>query len=232
MKVYVLVEGISSEMSAYPAWFESLLPGLPRIKIFDDYLSAEKGVFFISGMGYPSILNHIDNAVADADKSNTDYLFIIIDSDEDSPNDREKVIDDLLGKTAIPQRLNICKCIQNRCFETIILGNDKIIPRNPTGITLIDYKNYYDVNQDDPELMGNYNKQHTHAQFHYKYAIAAIRERRIKYTKANCSDIATADFINTVINRANRKKHLRFLSNFVSYINQIRMKLGLSIIPI
>lgn len=56
MKIYFLVEGVSSEKKVYPAWTQYFLPSLIHFKKYDDFYHAEQGFYVVSGGGYPSIL--------------------------------------------------------------------------------------------------------------------------------------------------------------------------------
>lgn len=233
MKIYVLVEGVSTEMTVYPKWFEHLLP-IRNIytasEDFENFKHSDAGIFFVSGNGYPSIINHIDGAIMNASMSNADYLIIIIDSDEESPVSREHSIRQEIDQKNIPDRLHVIVIVQNRCFETFLLANKKDIPRVPREKLLVDFKRYYDVNTYDPELMGNYSEDYTHSQFHFKYASTALRENRIMYSKSNPSGVVAQHFLDEIIIRAKQSSHVNSFNNLLTCINQIRMKMKLSVI--
>lgn len=233
MKIYVLVEGISTEMTVYPKWFERLLP-IKNIyttsEEFEQFKNSDAGIFFVSGNGYPSIIDHIDGAIQNASMSNVDYLIIIIDSDEESPVSREHSVRQEIDQRVIPDRLHVIVIVQNRCFETFLLANRRAIPRVPREKLLVDFKRYYDVNADDPELMGNYSEDYTHSQFHFKYASTALRENRIMYSKSNSSGVATQPFLDEIIIRAQQSSHVNSFSNLLNCINQIRTKMKVAVI--
>ncbi|MFT4924976.1 MAG: hypothetical protein ACI8WB_001066 [Phenylobacterium sp.] len=221
MKLYLLVEGISSEMQVYPAWINYFLPTLKHHDNFDTFKHAETGFYLVSGMGYPSIIKHIGNAATDVtDTADVDYFFVILDSDEEAVDARKALIDNTLKQHQFPHRTNIEVVIQKRCFETLLLANRKAIPRQPNTRPLIDYMQYYDVINHDPELMGNYSEDYTHSQFHTEYAIKALREKRIRYTKSNCGDVATAQFIKEIEQRINATGHL---ASFSTFIHQLKI---------
>lgn len=233
MKIYVLVEGVSTEMTVYPKWFEHLLPIrdiYTASEDFENFKNSDSGVFFVSGNGYPSIINHIDGAIKNATMSNADYLIIIIDSDEESPVSREQSIRQEINKRNIPDRLYVIVIVQNRCFETFLLANKRAIPRVPREQLLVDFKRYYDVSTSDPELMGNYSEDYTHSQFHFKYASTALRENRIMYSKSNPSGVVTHNFLDEIIIRAQQNSHVNSFNNLLACINQIRMKMKVAVI--
>ena len=50
--------------------------------------------------------------------------------------------------------------IQHFCLETWALGNRVIITRNPISASIREYRKYFDVLVDDPELLPGYPKQY------------------------------------------------------------------------
>ncbi|EGQ8032048.1 hypothetical protein AAA797_000215 [Vibrio parahaemolyticus] len=226
MKLYFLVEGLSSEMQVYPKWIGYHLPNLVIHDTFDDFVQSKEGCYFFSGEGYPSILRHVKNAVVDIQTDGSvDYFFVILDSDEDTIESRKKEVEDELKELDIPERLHVIIVIQERCFETMLLGNRNALPRFPRSQPLIDYYNYYDASVDDPQNMGNYNDSYTHAQFHEAYTVKALRERRIRYTKSTCSAVATADYFEKICQRVDNFNHLNCLIPLISTLEEIRLKM-------
>ncbi|WP_445947467.1 hypothetical protein, partial [Shewanella sp.] len=97
----------------------------------------------------------------------------------------------------------------------------------PTSMPLIDYKRYFDVINDDPEIMGSFDEiRFNHAQFHAEYACKALREKRIKYSKANPTPISNENFINEIIKRTTESDHLRSFKIFLNKLNDIKLELG------
>lgn len=227
MKLYLLVEGISSEMQAYPVWLKYFIPVLTHHDNFEAFKSADEGFHLISGHGYPSIITHINNAAGDVnDIGDIDYFFVILDCDEDEADIRKAIVEAELVKYAFPDRVNVEVVIQNRCFETLLLANRKAIPRQPTSERLINYVRYYDVVENDPEAMGHFNDDFNHAQFHAEYANKALREKRIRYTKSNCGDVATVDYIQEIDKRINDTNHLQSFAAFIQQLKTIQKKIN------
>ena len=228
MKLYFLVEGISSEMQVYPEWIKYHLPTLVHYPNFDDFKSSESGCFFFSGEGYPSILNHVENAMRDIiEDGGVDYFFVILDSDEDSIESREAEVQACLDKlTAIPDRLHITIVVQQRCFETVLLGNRNALPRQPNSEPLISYYRYYKALDDDPQLMGHYNDDYTHSQFQAAYAMKALRQRGIRYSKANCSPVADPKYFEKVCERVKNRGDLSCLVPLIDSLEEIAEKLN------
>ena len=78
--------------------------------------------------------------------------------------------------------------IQHFCLETWALGNRAIVTRNPISSRMREYKRYFDVLTNDPELMPNYPKEDlTRSQFAEKYLRFLLNEkyRNLSYSKSN-----------------------------------------------
>jgi hypothetical protein len=184
MNIYFLVEGKRTEKKIYPEWIKYLIPNLVQVQYHDQV--EKDNYYLISGHGYPNILHDgLENAIDKiAESGKYDYLVICVDADEETVDSRKSYVrnfitdkDINLGKT----KLEVI--VQNRCMETWLLGNRKIFDsRQPLVSPLSEYKNYYDVSQNDPELMGNFN-MNNHADFHHEYLKEVFRSKNITYSK-------------------------------------------------
>ncbi|EID0060411.1 hypothetical protein LA284_001990 [Vibrio vulnificus] len=221
MKLYFLVEGRSSELQTYPEWLRFHLPNLTRYTCFNDFKSTNKGYMLFSGEGYPSILDHIPNAVEDVRESLADYLFIILDSDEEAVDTREKVIQDIIVNLDIPTRTEIVIVVQNRCFETLLLGNRQAVPRKAQDEPLITYYRYFNAYEQDPELLGNYDDDYTHSQFHAKYAKTAIRQKGFIYSKSRCSSVSNPKYFENICKRYKDSNELKSLTPLIEALENI-----------
>lgn len=227
MKLYFLVEGISSEMQVYPKWIKYFMPKIIEHKDFESFKHSKSGFYLFSGMGYPSILNHIQDTISNIfDIGDVDYLYIILDCDEDDLNKRLDIVKNELKKHTFPDRLNVQVIIQKRCFETILLANNMVMPRNPKDSPLIEYLKYYNVIDNDPEDMGNYSDHYTHSQFHTEYAIKALRDKRIRYTKSNCSSVTGNDYIQKIEERVALTPHLKSFKLFIDSLKAINERMS------
>ncbi|MFT6902616.1 MAG: hypothetical protein ACJAXS_002832 [Colwellia sp.] len=226
MKLYFLVEGVSSEMQVYPEWVKFFIPKLCYVEAFEDFKSCDSGVFLVSGEGYPSILNHLENSVKDiTDIGNVDHFFIILDCDESTIELREKEVMDGITSLNLDLNAEITVIIQNRCFETFLFGNSQAIPRQPNSYPLIDYCRYFNVIANDPEDMGSYTDDNTHSQFHAKYAIQALREKRIRYSKSRCDGVANPEFVEKIFQRVSDTEHLKTFKKLADKLNEINQVL-------
>ena len=228
MRVYFLVEGQSTESQVYPAWLSYLVPELNRIEYPD--IDNENSYFLIDGAGFPSIIyTHLPNAIRDVnDCGNYNHLVICLDADESSVDERVAEIEDFLTTTnlQISARLNII--VQNRCFETWLLGNRTFIRANPIGAKLLEYKQHYDVRRENPELMPNHPNFNTTSQFHYQYLREAFKERgrNLSYGKHNPTKVLTETYLNQLQRRVeSTPTHLQSLQTFFDFCQEIRGQL-------
>lgn len=241
MNLYFLVEG-STESDFYPSFVDFYFEN--KIIRVDKPLDAASNNYYLIGSGgYPFIYTGskypkdsdaaLKNAILDVNRNPVfDYLVICLDADELSIEERiiefENHVDKLKKEKIILNSYCEFKLIiQNRCIETWFLGNKKILKKNPNTEPLISYINYYNVKDDDPELMGNFNDSFTHQDFHHQYLRATLRERRLFYNKAYIANtIVQKDYIEQLVKRINeRKKHLKTLSDFFYFCQYIKNKL-------
>ncbi|MEE3719858.1 hypothetical protein V2H45_24255 [Tumidithrix elongata RA019] len=193
MNLYFLVEG-KSEFNLYPKWLTYLLPDFTRVDEFDRI--SDRNYFIFQGGGQPEIIEeHLPNAIRDINSLSSndnkyDYLLFCLDAEEQTIDElKTEILTSLCSKKDIDlSKLELVLIIQNRCIETWLLGNRNFVPTQ-FGNTPLDecepfltYRNYYDVRDKDPELMGIYDNEkfRTHAQFHEAYLKAVF--------KANTSD--------------------------------------------
>lgn len=227
MNIYFLVEGNSTERKIYPKWLEYLIPELKRVKYYDQVQN--NNYYLISGEGYPAILHDgFDNAVDKiTEMNNYDYLVLCIDADEENVGERVNYIKSFINNKNINLgNTKIEIIIQNRCIETWLLGNRKIFDsRQPLESPLLDYVNYYDVSQNDPEKMGNYNMRN-HADFHCEYLKEIFRARNISYTKKSPGDAREKYYLEQLQKRVqDNSTHLKTFQNFLDFCEMIKKKI-------
>lgn len=230
LKSYFLFEGSSSEPQVYPYWLKILLPDIEHhfVDSYETFKTNDSGFYFISGQGYPRVLKRIENSIKDIqDIGDVDYFFIVIDSDESSVSIREEEILSAVQRYSLPERTHLIPLIQERCFETMLLGIRKIIPRESSTPPLSDYISYYNVISDDPELMGNYDDTFNHAQFHAAYLKKATTAKRVRYSKNNCIGVLNESYLKSLMVRSKEERHISSFGRFIFAINEIREKLNL-----
>ena len=226
MNIYFLVEGNSTEKKIYPKWLEYIIPELKRVKYHDEVI--KNNYYLISGEGYPAILyDGLDNAIDKIRETNKyDYLVICVDVDEETVDERVSYIENIIqNKNINLGNTELIIIMQNRCIETWLLGNQKIFDsRQPKESPLLEYVNYYDVSQCDPELMGDYNMRN-HAEFHCEYLKEIFRARNIFYTKKNPGDAQKEYYLDEIQKRIqNNPNHLKTFQNFLNFCQMIKQK--------
>lgn len=223
MNLYFLVEG-KTEKKLYPKWIEYLIPSLKRI---DTPNKADRNCYYlISGGGFPGLLdNHLVDSTQDInDAGNYDYFVIALDSDEVTIDERIEEI----KKRIIDENISIGNCelkiiVQNRCIETWLLGNRNVFSRRPTTPELIECIKFYNVFEENPELMSSPSTfQDTISIFHSEYLKLMLAEKNIKYTKKYPKDTLKPYYINGLKNRLTQTpNHLYTLKIFFNFCENI-----------
>ena len=228
MNIYFLVEGRHTEKKLYPRWLQYYIPELKQVKFHDQV--EDNNYYLISGNGYPLILNDgIPNAVQKIQETGKyDYLVICVDADEDSIDERKKYINDFMSSQEISLgKTELILIIQNRCIETWLLGNRKIFnSRQPQELPLSDYVNYYDVSENDPELMGKYDFKN-HAKFHEAYLKQIFKAKNISYSKKFPRKTQEKDYFEQLLKRIeDNPKHLPTFRYFIEFCDIIKAQLS------
>jgi len=228
MNIYFLVEGRSTEKKIYPKWLKHLVPKLKKV---DHYNQVEGNSYYlISGNGYPAIISDgIPNAVDKITEVSTyDYLVICIDADEDTVEERKNYIYDFIEKNKIELgKTKLILIIQNRCIETLLLGNRKMFDsRQPQEEPLSSYAKYYDVSQYDPELMGDYDGSN-HAKFHGSYLKEVFKAKNLSYTKKFPGEAQKEHYLDQLLKRIDEKsEHLQTFQSFIQFCEMINRKIN------
>lgn len=181
MNVYFVVEG-KTEAKVYPAWLDHLLPQLQKIKFFDP---VEHNTYKIFNAGGLPLYQQIAEAIDEVNRVGTyDYLVVCQDAEENSVVEVQAGIHQFLkDKDLHLDKTQLVLIIQNRCLATWFLGNQKIYVRQPHNPNLVKYTRFYNVCEQDPELMACYPGFATHATFHEKYLTLMLSERGLDYSK-------------------------------------------------
>lgn len=222
--LYFLVEGRRTESKVYPKWLSYLLPHFTRVKAFDEVNTNH--YFLFSGEGYPSILDHLHDAIDDVNRVDRyTHLALCLDADEFTTAERADEVRQHVA--AMGWRLNSCRLeivVQNRCIETWFLGNRKMLSRAPQGRELVKYVAFYDVGEHDPEAMGIFPGFSTHADFHGSYLREMFAERvGARYSKVSPGPVLEATYLEELIGRvAAHADHLKSLQAFLSFCDRIR----------
>lgn len=220
MNLYFLLEGKRTEPKIYPKWLSVLLPSYNKIQsAYDAY---NNNYYMFSGMGYPSLLhNHLKNSIEEVNEIGVyNYLIIVLDSEDETIEQRKSEVRDFLQKNKIQSSCEIKIIVQHRCIETWLLGNKKIFKRNPEDEELLAFKNFYDVSQKDPEKCPKFQGYNTHALFHLDYLKAVLNERKLNYSKNNPRDVTEKHYLKELINRTD-EGHIASFNDLLTFCRQI-----------
>ncbi|MCF9080210.1 hypothetical protein J7937_23005 [Vibrio parahaemolyticus] len=235
MKLYFLLEGEKSEMQAYPSWIKAKLPNIKSYSAREDFSTfstSNYAAYFLSGLGFPSILNRIEMSVSEIhDIGGVDYFIVVLDSDDYDIPELQKIVDNKILEADLSRNVKTIIVVQKKCFETLVIANDVAIPRNPgpEHEHFLKMHQHYNVYLNDPEDMLSPNEDDTNSQYHAKYAIAALGTRGIRYRKGSIGSVADPQYFNQIIGRIDRTEHMESIHPFLSlldYIFQEAQKLG------
>ncbi len=229
MNIYFLVEGKRTEMKVYPKWLSHLIPELKRSTSFDAV--TENNYFIFSGNGFPSLLdNHLRNCVVDINNvGNYDYFVICLDADNQSIADCKQEILDFMAKENISlnARTEFKIIVQNKCLETWFLANPKLFKKNPNSDFLKECVDFYNVQKDDPELMGKLpDFEGSTSIFHSEYFRELLLEKaKVYYSKNNPKEVVEKYFLEQLIKRSQKTSHIQSFQQFIQFCEQIRAEI-------
>ncbi|MFP2928190.1 hypothetical protein ACLESO_23930 [Pyxidicoccus sp. 3LG] len=190
MKLYLLVEGEQTEKRLFRAWLRHSFPQLTEV--FQPADLTTDSFFLLAGMGYPSYLQRIPQALEDAAQHGASHLFVCIDAEDRSYEERRSEVAGILEMAAATlQRRglqflgHIHVIVADCCVESWLLGHRRLVPRQPTSGELLRFKQFYDVSVEDPERMECPPGSMTRALYHHEYLRAVFRHHGQTYLKNN-----------------------------------------------
>lgn len=223
MNIYFLVEGKRTEMEVYPEWLSILVPQLKKVDSHCDV--KEDNYYMFSGNGYPSILNHIENAIQDInDRGGFDYFVVCLDADDSTVDDIRAEIEDCINSKKLNPNTKFEIIIQNKCIETWFLGNTKLFTRNHSN-DFKEYVKHYNVKDEDPELMEKPKKFiGSIANFHLRYLCQMLKEKspKIKYNKNDTKEVTKETFLNELLSRYKNTNHIQSFGYFIDFCDKIK----------
>ena len=228
MNIYFLVEGKQTEVKVYPKWLSHLIPELQRSTNFDTV--TKNNYFIFSGKGFPSLLdNHLRNCILDVNHiGNYDYLVICLDADEETIEHRKQEVLDFMAKENISlnAKTEFKIIVQNKCLETWFLANPKIFKKNPNSDFLKECVDFYNVKNNDPELMGKPSDfEGSTSAFHSNYLQGLLAEKNVSYSKKNPQSVTEEYYLRQLILRNQKTKHIQSFKHFIEFCMQIREKI-------
>ena len=231
MNLYILVEDGKSGHKIMDQWISILLPFLSRAK---DVGSVSQNQYILfSGFGYPRILgtnpDSPDKNVLGAtietinDSGRFDYLLIFLDGDHEGTHARKKKVEDKIQGFKEPLSIPYFVFIQNICFETWLLGNQDMMPKNPSP-SFSPYEAHYSVFKSDPELMPNnpLSGVSTPSLYHARYLRAMLKEAGHHYNKSKPAPVVMTDYyLKQLKKRTLETPHLKSLTEFFEFMDYL-----------
>ncbi len=187
MNLYILVEGQQTERKLYPAWLSHLSPKMKKVDAISQM--TENCFFLISGEGYPRLLDvALINTLKDLNENKfISNLWVVLDADDKSVEERREQVFERVRAAGID--ISHCKIdviVQKTCIETWGLGNKIIISPNKLSAEFNEFLSYYNVQDEDPELMGKPDRHKgSIAHYHECYLRAMLKLRNATYQKKN-----------------------------------------------
>jgi hypothetical protein len=215
MNIYLVVEGRVGEKRVYGFWVPLVNPALKIINNMEDV--TQDCVYIISGGGYPNYFDVISDGIEDVATGDLfDRLVIAIDSEDMSYQDKKNEIQSFVGSH--DRRIDYRIIIQHFCLETWALGNRAIITRYPKSSSVREYRKYFDVLVNDPELLPGYPKEDLNrAQFAEKYLRFVLNEKytNLSYSKRNPQALLDIKYYERVRSRYFDTGHIASFSDFL-----------------
>ena len=223
MNIYFLVEGRRTEKKVYPKWLSHLIPEI--VEVNDPFKIENDNFYIFNGNGFPSLLdNHLRNAVSDVNEiSNFDYLVICLDSDDTTIEYRRTEVFNFIEKNKLTLKTSkFVIVVQNKCIETWFLGHRKVYSKQPQSKELRKFNKFYNVQENNPELMTAMNGFSTSAQFHEEYLSEMLLEKNIRYTKKNPNGVTEKHYLEELISRQTETNHLLSFKDFIDFCTLIK----------
>jgi hypothetical protein len=205
VSLYVVVEGRRTEPKVYGAWLPLLIPGLVRVARIED--AGDHHLHIVAGGGYPAYLDPIRAAVEDLrlPGNRFTHLLVCADAEELTLDERHAQIERVIVDAGcpVPHTVIVADC----CMETWLLGNRRLVRRNPQSTELRAYLEHYDVIAEDPEAIPAHPAHRTRAQLCVHYLRAVFRERKLAYSKREPGDAVKESYLDALTARASPPPH-------------------------
>ena len=214
MNLYVVIEG-KVEKSVYRSWIPLVNPQLSYVEDLSEI--GNDNFYLISGGGYPGYFDVIDNAILDVNEIGIfDRLVISADSEEMTLEEKYQELFDYVSEKKCSSEIRII--IQHFCFETWGLGNRKAVSPHTSSQKLQEYKQFFNVRVNDPELLPPYIKEGLNrSQFAEKYLRLALNDKRknLTYTKKTPNVLLHPKYFAQVKNRVEETQHIHSFEAFL-----------------
>jgi hypothetical protein len=215
------VEGKKTEPQIYPKWLKHLAPHLSQVNFSDE--ANVNNYYIISGKGSPRILTvELANSVIEINAlGHYDWLILVIDADDMTVQEKIAEVEQFITteNIALNSSCHLQIVTQKCCMETWFLGNNKIFPRNSDNADFINHSQFYDISQQDPELMTKpeWFNNGSISIYHEAYLRKMLAEKHIRYSKSNPNEVGEKHYLEQLQKRVKETNHLPSLKNFLSF---------------
>lgn len=213
MNIYIVTEG-KAEKIVFKHWIAKINPSLSCIERLDDL--SNNNYYIISGNGYPNYFDIIEDAIQDVNQLSFERLVVSLDSEEMTRQEKYDEVEEFISQKYCVADIRIV--VQHFCFETWALGNRKLIRANHSLPKLGEYKSFFNVKINDPELLpGKPDEGLNRSQLAGKYLRLAIndRNRNLTYTKGNPKFLVHPTYFTEVKSRLTGTGHIASFEDFL-----------------
>lgn len=216
MRLYIVVEG-EAELRVLPRWLRFVDPNLTRVN--SPALLTEGAFYLISGGGYPNYLRVVANAAEDTRLLGVvDRLVVVGDAEEEEVLERRAELEAAVGQ--LPPHVELRVVVENCCFESWALGNRRVCTRNIQNPLLRQFRAYYDVQREDPELMETLDPEKwNRAQFACRYLAVLLQEKQAVYSKQNPWYLTHRNYFYALQQRTDQTSHIASFGEFVRAVS-------------
>ena len=225
MKLYFLLEDQKSFLKVLPAWLKVCLPEYVQVFSVDDF--SNNSYIAESGFGYPSIKNVLVSKLemfSDSD-IRPDCIVVMYDVDDWSENYQATVrakFDNIFIASGLDIDYKILPI--KRCFESWLLGNKEVYPKNADD-KFKTYEDFYDVSKNDPEMMDCPDGYRDSISiYHYNYLQCMLKMSiGKKYTKGNPSIVGNSNYLGGMNHRINSTSDMSSFREFINFLYKLKM---------
>lgn len=224
MNYYFLLEDEKSFLKVLPKWLEYLEFKCTRVP--DITYVRENNYVLQSGRGVTQLVTKVifDTIDTILDNPNTiDKLIVFLDTEEEDEeyrkNDVFTRVNEHYNNAQFDFELVVCVC--NHCFESWLLGRERLYPEIPVALEADFYPYYlhYDIENNDPEEMCvPEDKNETTAQYHFHYLCELFRYRKMRYSKNKPNLVMDKSYFDGMKNRAEKTGHIDSFNRFIQFI--------------
>ena len=235
MNLFFLVEGRSTEMRLYPKWIEYYFPEFTRVSVAED--AKNNNYYIVNGNGNPGIYKneHIKQCIEVINElGRYDFFIIALDSEEFSVEDTIGHVESKLAELCNQGiyldsgKVKDVVIVQERCIESVLLGNNKLVKLADSDSILGEYLKYYDIFSQNPEKMGRLTFN-THAQFHKEYLKCLLKSNGMKYSESHVKNVGTPEYFSSLMERnKSNSDELKTIGKLMKVFEGIKKEMSLN----